>query len=412
MRAYSLADFAAVPSVTDLVKNTLELADLPSIDQVKTLATWPEKLYEIFSAPYTAGMDRSARMAEMSYLMAEAGWSDEQMMTALQDVDDRWGKYRGRSDRGSRLVDLINRARQKYGYAPADEMLTGLLALAASNSGISGEQRDVYGYLDFLESEFHVDWLLEGLFASGGLGLVTGYPGTGKTQLCLQIAHYLALGYDSFLRWQNVDGRPRKVMFLSLEMSANPLHLFLSTIAREYDADSHELLQRNLMIVPTGIPVPLDTKEGQTYLNHLLDEYHPDVLIVDSMQKIISNDLTDEQSVKKLIHYLALVRKKYEVSMLVIHHNRKKSNDGQRKEVELSDVYGSTYLTTDVDFVLSLRRVNSEMLSVDLLKNRLGPTVEAFEIYRNENLNFSLERDLMLEKLQLQGALVGSSLDL
>jgi hypothetical protein len=78
--------------------------------------------------------------------------------------------------------------------------------------------------------------------------------------------------------------------------------------------------------------------------------------------------------------------------MLMIHHNRKKPNDGQKKGVELSDVYGSTYITTDVDFVLSLKTQETGLLTVDMLKNRLGASIDAFNMARdNDTLGFSLD---------------------
>jgi RecA-family ATPase len=118
----------------------------------------------------------------------------------------------------------------------------------------------------------------------------------------------------------------------------------------------------------------------------------PDILVIDSLQKISSKELTDEQAVKNLIHYLSTVRAKYSCAMIMIHHNRKKPNDGQKKGVELSDVYGSTYITTDVDFVLSLKTVDGNLLQVDTLKNRLGATFEAFNITRNpDDLSFTTD---------------------
>jgi hypothetical protein len=78
--------------------------------------------------------------------------------------------------------------------------------------------------------------------------------------------------------------------------------------------------------------------------------------------------------------------------MVMIHHNRKKPNDGQKKGVELSDIYGSTYITTDVDFAMSLKVVEGDLLQLDVLKNRLGATPEPFQITRNpENLSFTTD---------------------
>lgn len=392
MKTVNLSDFDGVPSVKEQVAASISIDTLPSIAQVKALATWKPDVLKLVDSSREEITDRSAALSRIAYFGAELGWSDEQIVSVLMDADDRWEKYTGRRDRFSRLLDFVNRARQKYGYQSASEFTLGGLMpkKGPADSPVETELPTVYGYEDFLNADFHIDWMLEGLFAVGGLGLVTGYPGVGKTQFCLQIAHHLALGYDKFLQWNNADG-PKKVMFLSLEMGANPLHLFMSTIAPTYE--DRQSLQRNFMVVPLGSPIPLDTKEGQAFLNNLLDEYMPDVLFIDSLQKILSTELSDEQAVKQLVHYLSTARQKYKTSICLIHHNRKKSNDAQKKDVELSDVYGSIYITTDADFVLSLRLTNPQRVSVDMLKNRLGPTIDAFDIIRDERLTFSLEFD-------------------
>jgi RecA-family ATPase len=138
--------------------------------------------------------------------------------------------------------------------------------------------------------------------------------------------------------------------------------------------------------------MPLDVPEGQKFLSELLDTYQPNVVIIDSLQKIASKELTDEQAVKNLIHFLSVVRDKYGCAVVVVHHHRKKSNDAQKRDgVELSDVYGSTYAVTDVDWVLSLRKKTADVLTVDMLKNRLGPEKDAFDVTRDSNLGFDID---------------------
>jgi len=252
-----------------------------------------------------------------------------------------------------------------------------------------GESKLIYGYQDFVDAEFKIEWILQGLLAQGGFGLITGYPGTGKTQFSIALGAHMALGDKKFLTWDNVAGN-KKVLFLSLEMSAAPLNHFMGTIGKGY-ADKNTL-NRNFLVAPFGTPINLDTPEGQVFFDQIMNDHMPDILIIDSLQKISSKELTDEQAVKNLIHYLSVVRAKYSCAMLMIHHNRKKPNDGQKKGVELSDVYGSTYITTDVDFVLSLKTVDGDLLQVDTLKNRLGATFEAFNITRNpDDLSFTTD---------------------
>ena len=392
---YSLDDFAHIPSARKIVSSDLIVGEMPVLDDVKSLAKWTPELMEKFNrdSSYFAGppkKDRSAAMSELAHLGAEMGWADEQIATILYDADDRWGKYKFRRDRDRRITDFINRARQKHGYNSLENVdLTRMIQSANQTTPVMGESKLIYGYQDFVDAEFKIEWILSGLLAQGGFGLITGYPGTGKTQFSIALGAHMALGSEKFLTWDNVAGN-KKVLFLSLEMSAAPLNLFMGTIGKGYD--DKNTLNRNFLVAPFGTPINLDTPEGQIFFDQIMNDHMPDILVIDSLQKISSKELTDEQAVKNLIHYLSTVRAKYSCAMIMIHHNRKKPNDGQKKGVELSDVYGSTYITTDVDFVVSLKTVEGNLLQVDTLKNRLGPTFDAFTITRNpDNLSFTTD---------------------
>jgi archaellum biogenesis ATPase FlaH len=371
------------------------LGDLPTLEDVRTLATWTPELLDKFNRDHNhfAGppkKDRSAAMSELAHMGAELGWSDENIAAVLYDADDRWGKYKYRRDRDRRITDFINRARQKHGYNSLQNVdLARMIQSANQTAPVMGESKLIYGYQDFVDAEFKIEWILSGLLAQGGFGLITGYPGTGKTQFSIALGAHMALGSKKFLTWDNVAGN-KKVLFLSLEMSAAPLNHFMGTIGKGYD--DKNTLNRNFLVAPFGTPINLDTPEGQIFFDQIMNDHMPDILVIDSLQKISSKELTDEQAVKNLIHYLSTVRAKYSCAMLMIHHNRKKANDGQKKGVELSDVYGSTYITTDVDFVVSLRTIDGNLLQVDTLKNRLGPTFEPFNITRNpDDLSFTTD---------------------
>ena len=392
---YSLEDFAHVPSARKIVSTDLVFGELPSLEDVRTLAKWTSEMADKFNrdASYFAGppkRDRSAAMSELAHLGAELGWGDGQIARILYDADDRWGKYKTRRDRDRRLTDFVNRARQKHGYNSLDNVdISKMISSANQSTPVMGESKLVWGYQDFVDAEFKIEWVLDGLLAQGGFGLITGYPGTGKTQLSIALGAHMALGEKKFLTWDNVGGS-KKVLFLSLEMSAAPLNHFMGTIGKAYP--DKNTLNRNFLVAPFGTPINLDTPEGQVFFDQIMNDCMPDILVIDSLQKVSSRELTDEQGVKNLIHYLSTVRSKYSCAMIMIHHNRKKANDGQKKGVELSDVYGSTYITTDVDFVLSLKTIEGNLLQVDILKNRLGPTPDAFQITRNpENLSFTAD---------------------
>jgi hypothetical protein len=392
MKTLSPTAFGHIPSAPRLIEQKLALEELPSIGAVRALATWTPDMLEKFerTAKDFEGpprIDRSAAMSEFTYLAAEHRWTDAQILAALYDIDDRWGKFVKRPNRRSLLVDLVNRARQKFGYDIPEIDTKALIERLSKGSDATGQL--VYGFEEFVATDFHINWLLEDLLAAGGFGMVTGFPGVGKTQFCIALGAHLAVGADRFLSWDNVGGAQR-VLFLSLEMSGPPLHHFLSQIGRGYS--NKKALNQNFLVAPFGTPMPLDVPEGQKFLSELLDTYQPNVVIIDSLQKIASKELTDEQAVKNLIHFLSVVRDKYGCAVVVVHHHRKKSNDAQKRDgVELSDVYGSTYAVTDVDWVLSLRKKTENVLTLDMLKNRLGAEKAAVDVTRDSDLGFDID---------------------
>lgn len=394
-RRYSLEDFEHIQSTKQFISRDIDLGTLPSIDDVEKLANWTSAMVELFEveADVAKGpdFDRSGALMNMAYSGAEQKWTNEQILAVLIHLDDRWEKYSKRRDRMRFLIPMIDRARSKVGYDGLDLNFAALLG-PGSNVKVEEGTEDVWGFTDFVNADFPIDWMLEGLLAKEGIGLITGYPGTGKTQFGLGMSAHMALGIDSYLKWSNVEDKKRKVLFMSLEMSKAPLNLFIRQIAKGYDDPA--TLNSNLKVAPLGVPLALDKKEGVAYLANLLETYQPDVVVFDSLQRMLSKELTDEVTVKTLFDTLAFIRQKYGCAMVIVHHHRKKSNDGQKKNgVELSDVFGSVYITASVDFVLSMRKLDEEtdVLRLDTLKNRLARETEPFDITRDENLAFHMD---------------------
>lgn len=384
MKLYSLDDFAAIPKPEQYVSSAIAFGDLPTMEETKRRAKWDSDLLEIFDDdPTKKKFDRSMAMTHFAYSAAENGWSDEQMLVALRDIDDRWKKYVNRTDRDSRfLVPMIDRARKKVGYDVPDIDIKSLLS---GRSAANMQDRiKVYGANEFAEADFHVDWLLENLLPENGLGLITGYPGVGKTQLAIQMGCHLALGRDSMLRWPNKSGK-NKVLFLSLEMGPNGLHMIWNKIMDGYD-DDRQLLDRNFKVYPIGEPVPLDSEAGQRFVNELMEEWKPDILILDSLQKIISKEATDESSAKALMHFLSTLKSRYGCSILLVHHNRKRPNDANKHVVSQSDVFGSVFIAAEVDFILNLDKKEKGTVDIRILKSRYGPDDTHFIASRDEHL--------------------------
>lgn len=405
-RVYDLSAFAGIPTPAEAIREELALGDLPSVEEVLGLAKWDREMLALFkkSKEEMSGPthDRSSALQRLAYYGAENQWTDEQIMAVLLDADDRWEKYNTRATRDRILSELINRARAKHGY----ELTTfeGLLkSITASNDGEEPEEDDdsIYSVTDLATMPGIDDWLIEGILIPTGVGLVTGRPGVGKTQLTFQMAADLACGRGEFVDWPIPMGAC-KVLFLSLEMGAHQLGHIAKPLRERYPEKD---LDKNLVIHAKGDPLPLDQEAGQAYFLQLVDRYKPDVVFIDSLSLAIGGDLSNDREMKTAFDFLKVARNAMNFGLVIVHHHRKKANDAQSKKTpnSQSDIYGSYIITASIDFALDLEVLGNDEengeLTMSMLKNRFAAPIQPFKVARSEKLHFSRNEVAFRESL-------------
>lgn len=394
-RVYDLSVFDSLPTPAEAIKADLELSDLPSVEEVLALAKWDKEALAIFnlSKEEMSGPshDRSGALQRLAYFGAENQWTDEQIMAVLLDADDRWEKYTGRETRDRILAELINRARAKHGYeAPKFEGLLKGLTVTSEPEEAEEEDDAVYTIHDLATMPGIDNWDIEDLLIPTGVGLITGRPGVGKTQLSFQMAADLACGREQFLDWNIPDG-PRNVLFLSLEMGAHQLGHIAKPLRERYP----EKELSNLTVHAKGDPLPLDQEAGQAYFLQLVDRYQPKTVFIDSLSLAVGGDLSNDKEMKAAFDFLKVARNALDFSLVIVHHHRKKANDAASKKTpnSQSDIYGSYIITASIDFALDLEefgddRENGE-LTLSWLKNRFAAPIPSFKVARSDNLHFS-----------------------
>lgn len=394
-RTYDLEAFAAVPKPKEAIKANVEVETLPDIEEVLAEAKWDRELLELFRTTgeemQHEGRDRSAGLQRLAYEGAEHGWSDEQIMSVLLDVDERWGKYVGRPSQHKILIDLINRARVKVGYNTEGEMASLADKFRKVTEIQTEDEKVLYSVYDLAHMKGITDWVVEGVLTPGGIGLVTGRAGVGKTQVAMQLAADLACGRSHWLNMA-LPGKPMKVLVLSLEMNQYQLPHMMKPLYERYP----ELDQSQIVVYAKGERLPLETDAGQAYLEELLDEVKPDVVIADSLSWMSSADVTSDTDMKELFAYLQRARHEHNFGLVIIHHHRKKANDAQSKKAAdtLHDVYGSYIVTSTVDFVINLEErpddTDEKTLTMTRLKSRYSATPDPEKLHRNDKLHFSM----------------------
>lgn len=346
--------------------NEIDQTTIPDVADVILKYAFNEQSIKQFRSTPQEG-ERSTALMSLGYLCAEMGMSDAEIYSVVRNADDRWGKFKDRTDRNRRLSDLIARVRVKH---PSVE------------EQLKSERFEVWGFQDFMESEINIEWMVPGLLQKSGYMLLTGPSGVGKTQWSLRWAIYLALGIP-FLGFEIPE--PKKVIFFSLEMGHADLKYFLTTMSAKFSPQENAILQKNLLIVPLGEALYMDGSTDQKLVEEAIRQHKPDGIFIDSLGSSTSGELV-EGPIKLIMDWMDRLRQRLGVFTWIIHHNRKAQSDN-KKPNKLSDVYGGQYIVNRATSVFCLWP-GKDNIEVIELKVRLKEQADPFFIQRTKDLNF------------------------
>ena len=203
--------------------------------------------------------------------------------------------------------------------------------------------------------------LIHQVWPKGGSITISAKEGQGKSYLALYMAICLALGRECV---GTPAGKPQKVLYVDREMDLAELktrcEVFGTTLEELADSECFFYSE------PVG-PVAIDDIPWATALLHLADDYGIEVLIIDTMSKVIGGEENDNGTYQNLHRLTSQPLKQRGVSVLMLDHlghqglkGRGASAKGQNVDVPwtltLKGSPGST--------VLSLKRTKTRMPSL------------------------------------------------
>lgn len=380
---YSINAFSSIKPVKQLVNHSVDETSLPDALQIIGKYTWDSDTLDLLNKDVPDG-SRSSALMRVGYKCAELGLSETEAYSVLLYLDDRLGKFKNRNDRKRRLLDIVNKAMQKYPHKLEEPTFAGL----TGDRVIPTEDTQyVFGFKDFLLGDYSVDWAIKDVMPLDGCGLIVSAPNVGKTQILTHLAINQALG-TNFLSFE--FDRARKGIMFSLEMGKPGFFRMAVDLVKEY-MGAIEVLQTNFIIIPLGEPMPLITvAKANIFFEALIEEHQPEWIAIDSLQKVITGKLSDDEVIRGFFNYLAGIRQRSGIYIWLIHHQRKAQGDN-KKPKELSDVYGSMYITAEPDVVLSLWPLVDKgkgIIELSQLKNRYSECADPIIMRRVKNLNY------------------------
>lgn len=375
--SYNRASFAQLKPALQLVSEAIDTEHLPEVQWLVAKYKWDEEHFKLFMDSNIEQGRRSHALMRLGYYCAEQGMDDAEAYSIISNAASRWGKFDGRLDRHKRLIDIVNRARQKHPVAL--DTLTFKNIIGDSTTG----GQIVFGLQEFLDSDIKVEWVIDKFIEKGGMGMISSAPGVGKTQMSIQFGIACALG-KSFFGW-NVP-KPLKILMFSLEMGHVGLKMLFETITAEFSDEDKATLNQNFKIIPLGQSLPIDRPDSRMFIELMINEQRPDGIIFDALNKLITGELKEETA-RKVNDYMGLIRAKFDCIVWIIHHNIKASAEN-KKPNKLEDVFGSTFITADMTTVMTLWENKDGSLEFNQVKARFTAKTPSIRVRRDAHLMF------------------------
>lgn len=204
-----------------------------------------------------------------------------------------------------------------------------------------------HDYSEYIEKDLSTPYLIDPILPRGGIGLVYGKGGHGKTQLVLSIIKSMAEGSLLFGLWPVQKGR---ILFIQGDM---PQSLFQERLARAEPAFDNTA---DIKISHTD-PMDITDTGWQRALSEAVEDVEPDLVIYDTLHKLHYLDEIDSVSSRKV--YGSWKRAVGEdITTIFLHHSRKDMfNPKAGKYVGSSeDFRGHTSWRDDSDLAMRVRK--------------------------------------------------------
>lgn len=162
--------------------------------------------------------------------------------------------------------------------------------------------------------------IVHGLFAEGETILLIGRPKIGKSRLTQQLTLCMSRG-EAFLG-HRID-RPHRVLYLDLENRLSGVQSRFRVMSPPHECDKNIFVYAPQTLAENAFVASTD---GIGELDRVVDEFLPDVLIIDPWRLFVGGDGNKEDVVMNGLKVLSKIRQNHpDLAIILVHHLRKQS---------------------------------------------------------------------------------------
>lgn len=372
------AVFLTLPEAPEGITGDAFKGEVPSVEEVIRKYPIPDNLWKRLQLARPE--DTSESLCFVAYSAAEMNCTDAEIFALLLHVDEKWGKYKGRSDRMKRLTNILDRAKIKRPKTLAEEEAAKPWFIVSNP-------------FEIIESQEEVKWIIPDIIHETGLGFLTSQPGVGKTQFSIRTALGLATG-KQFIDWTIPE--PMKILFFTLEMHPLELKWFFAQMLAEAAEEDKELIRENFKVVSLDRRLMLELREHQDQYRSLIEEYSPVGAFIDSFSTAIRGSSSDYEAANEALRFIREVCHSTKSFTWYIHHDRK-PQQGSKVPIGLADMYGSQAMERDASIAMNMYENRDGDIELRCTKARLSKRFDTKVLTRTTELDFELSRIILPE---------------
>lgn len=210
-------------------------------------------------------------------------------------------------------------------------------------------------------------------------GYVFGPSKVGKTIFCENLGISMAVGKNSFFN-QEMSKVPKKVFMAAMEEDYRNRTRRMMNQMKMLNSEEKILLDENYILAGMDFPRFLHSKKDWLEFEEQILIINPQVVIIDSLTRILSGDITNREECKKVLARLRNFAYRNSLCLIIIHHATKISG----RPLTMDSMAGSSVLSQEADFSIGMNR--NEMTNTRYLKEvfyrykSTGDLVTCYEI--------------------------------
>lgn len=304
-------------------------------------------------------------------------WLEWSQKYADHDPDEAERVWQSFNPSDITIASLFYDAKEK-GYEP-ESISTDILIKEQELKAVTDKPRfEVRTSVDALRPRPPLQWIIQDLMVKGGVCMMTGDAGSGKTWSSLDIAVSIATG-DKWLDKETIQG---PILIIDEESGDHRLSSRLQKVMSGHNT-GEECQLYYVTMSGADLNNALDVYE----IEKIIIEKKICFVLIDALMDVILG--ADENSVKDVIPAFTQLKRISErtgVTFLIIHHNDK-SGKGYR---------GSTAIKGAVDLLMQVEKPeNSDKLKITTPKMRDGEpiTIKAKMIFTDFSFKIEQQND-------------------